>query len=305
MTWDPKFRRLYAVQETVQDPGVADLLVSDAGQMALGNLRPVSGAEPCFILVNHRPQPSLVVANYGGGSLDWYWLSSEGSLARRGQSLAHEGRGPHPVRQAAPHPHHAAWDPQGMMLWVSDLGSDAVVAYRATSAYLPLVRAFSVALRPGSGPRMLAFHPRAPYFYVAGELDSTVAVYRYALSPTPSAIAEGVWPTLPDGAARDGNTAAHVALHPALSWLYVSNRGDDSIAVFQLDGEGRIQTRLAVVKTRARTPRHFALTPDGRWLIVAGQGANCLEVMAVGADGVPRGLGSLFSLERPSCVALG
>jgi 6-phosphogluconolactonase len=302
LAWDRDLSRLYVVQESVADPAIGIVAVEANGSLALRSMHATSGAEPCFVATAPWPQPALLVANYGGGSLDCFRVQSDGEITSLVQNVPHQGRGPHPIRQTAPHPHSVAWDPRAHAIWVPDLGLDAVVVYRRDDLTLQLRRVLTVPGRPGSGPRVLVFHPHAPYWYLANELDSTVAVYRYQLDPTLSATRQEVWSTLPEGVRDRENTVAHVALSWDLRRLYVSNRGYHSIAVFDVAPDGSHLERRAVVELAAHVPRHFALTPDGRWMIVAGQGADCLEVMHVEDDGVPIATGVTFPVERPSCV---
>jgi 6-phosphogluconolactonase len=303
--WDPSVQRLYAVQETSADPSVFEVGFDEAGRLTPLQARPTSGAAPCFVVsTHHQGRDGLLVVNYGGGSVDWFALDDRGQIQSRQHRVVHEGRGPHPARQTAPHPHSASWDPTGRTLWVPDLGLDAVMVYRDGGAHAPLAFVTKVSGHPQSGPRFLVFHPRAPYWYLANELDSTVSVWRYQLEPMPSAEPLQVLSTLPDGVSGEHNTVAHIALHPRLHRLYVSNRGYHSIAVYQLASDASRLDRIAVVQTVAQIPRHFTLTPDGRWMIVAGQDANCLEVMAIGEDGIPVPQGRTLALERPTCVVV-
>ncbi len=297
--------RLYAVSETESHPAVVTLsLASDGRPRRLhGDVsRPTSGSSPCHCSILTGPD-GLLVANYGGGTLDTFALTAAGALGRA-QSVRHQGHGRHPTRQTAPHPHSSALDPDGHFIWVCDLGIDAIIVYRRVGEDGHLVRVASVATQPGSGPRMMTFHPRQPYFYVVHELDSTVGVYRYR-SEGPECACQQILSTLDGDTSGVGeNWPAHLAISPDGKMLYVSNRGHDSLAVYAVSEVGDRLELIRVVPTSARFPRHFAFTPDHRWMLVAGQRADGIEVMPVAEDGIPRPGGRCWPVTAPTCIVV-
>ncbi len=303
---DADRRRLYAVSEA-ESPHCSVVTLSLASDGLPHHrqddvLRSTSGASPCHLLGLAEPA-AILVANYGGGTLDAFELTASGAMGGWRESVRHLGHGRHPARQAMPHPHSSAVDPGGHFVWVCDLGLDAIVVYRRGEADGHLLRVASIATEPGSGPRMMTFHPHQPYFYVVHELDSTVGVYHYE-TDGPECARQQILPTLDAKTRVSENWPAHIAISADGKFLYVSNRGHDSLAVFAVAEAGDRLQLLRVVPTLASYPRHFAFTPDGRWILVAGQRADCVEVMALADDGVPEPNGRCWAVSAPSCIVV-
>jgi 6-phosphogluconolactonase len=213
------------------------------------------------------------------------------------------GSGPNRPRQDGPHAHQIVLDPAERFALVADLGTDRIRAYRFDAAHGALEPNDPPAamLGPGSGPRHLAWHPGGSYLYVLAELDSTVTVLRWDAERGALAALQSVT-TLPPGFAGE-NTAAEVAVSADGRFLYASNRGDDSIAVFAIDPAAATLTLSGRVGTGGRAPRHFAFDPSGRWLLVANQGSDAIAVFRIDpASGMPSPAGSPLALSRPVCV---
>ncbi|MBX0328859.1 lactonase family protein, partial [Oscillochloris sp. ZM17-4] len=220
-------------------------------------------------------------------------------LGEPGEVRQHAGGGPNPERQEGPHAHSAIFTPDNRFLIVADLGIDRLVIYAfdaATGAITPHAEA---AARPGAGPRHMAFHPSGGLLYVANELDSTVAAYRY--DPAAGALEPGeVLSTLPEGAGV--SYVADIHLAPDGGRLYVSNRGDNSIAVFEVGAGGALRP-LAIRPCGGDWPRNFAIAPDGRHILVANQNSGDLSVMPILAGPEAIGQpGARVEAPRAACV---
>ncbi len=281
----PDGTRLYAVNEVGEFSGqrsgaVSALRVEPAtGQLALLNQQPSGGGGPCHVRVD-RGGRHVLVANYGGGSVSVFPVKADGSLGEATAFVQHEGSGPNRRRQEGPHAHGIYLDEGNRYAVVPDLGLDKVLVYRfegARGVLAPADPAF-VATAPGAGPRHFAFQPGGALACVINELESTLTSLRYEAGNgrlTPLDTVSTVPAPVP------GNSTAEVYFHPNGRFVYGSNRGHDSIAVFAIDGASGKLTPVQHESTRGKTPRHFALDPSGRWLLAANQGSDSITVFAV------------------------
>jgi len=281
-------RFLYAVSETGDGRGSGGQVAGFAVDDRAGSLRPLGqrssgGDGPCHVSTDARGR-WLFVANYGSGSVAVLPVDRQGRPGDPRQVIRHTGSGVHPERQRGPHAHQSLPSPEGRYVLVCDLGLDQVRVYRwrLWRGALEEAPVSVLATAPGSGPRHLSFHPNGPYAYVVNELDSTLTACRWD-GRSGRLDALQTLSTLPPGVDPSTNTTAEVAVHPSGKWVYVSNRGHDSIAMFRVDPEsGRIGL-LGQENTRGRRPRHFALDPDGRWCLVAHQDSDTVVVFRVDA----------------------
>ena len=279
----PKGRVLYAVNELDQAGAVSAFAIeSGTGALTRLNEQPSGGGAPCYISVERSGRAALV-ANYGGGSVALLPIEPNGALAPA-HVVQHTGKGPTPERQEAPHAHCILADPSNRFALAADLGADRVFVYRldVDDKALHHIEEGDAVMRPGAGPRHLAFHPTLPLVFVANELDSTIATLRFdsargTLSP------QGTLSTLPAG--RTGtNYPADIHVAPNGRALYVSNRGHNSIAVFSVAESTGALALEQVISTAGDWPRNFSLDPNGRWLLVANQRSDSVVVFARDAD---------------------
>jgi len=275
----PNGRALYAVNE-LDAAGAVSAFAIDRGTGALTRLneQPSGGGAPCYVSVD-RSGGAALVANYGGGSVALLPIASNGALAPA-HVVQHTGKGPNAERQEAPHAHCIIPDRTGRFALAADLGADRVFVYRLDLDGKALRHEGGDAvMKPGAGPRHLAFHPTLPLVFVANELDSTVATLRFdaergTLAPLDTRS------TLPaDWTGTNYPADIHVAANGRA--LYVSNRGHNSIAVFSIAGEGTLALEQ-VISTEGDWPRNFSLDPTGRWLLVGNQRSN--SVLVFGRD---------------------
>ncbi|MFL5802050.1 MAG: lactonase family protein, partial [Roseiflexaceae bacterium] len=187
------------------------------------------------------------------------------------------GSSAHPERQAGPHAHSATLTPDERFAIVSDLGMDQLLVYTLDRNAGKLGAHTHISTRPGAGPRHMAFHPGGQHLYVANELDSTVVVYDYDTASGALHERQTI-DSLPPGASESWVADIHVA--PYGQRLYVSNRGHDSLAVFDIDSQGRL-TQVAFPSCGGNWPRNFALAPGGRFVLAANQYSGDVSVLPV------------------------
>lgn len=283
----PSGRTVYAVNEVSaferQQSGAVTAFGVDAqsGGLTLLNRQASQGKSPCYVSVD-RSGRYVLVANYAGGSVSSLPVRRDGGLGVARSVIQHEGSGAHPVRQSAPHAHCVVPDPGNRYVLVVDLGTDAVLTYRLDPGDGSLtVMAPGTATKPGAGPRHLTFHPNGRFAYVVNELDSTIMAFGYD-AERGALVEVQVTAASPGGAATDNHPAdVHVA--PSGRFLYASNRGDDTIAVFAVDASTGALTPVQQIAAGGRTPRSFALDPSGRFLLVANQRSDAIVSFAVDA----------------------
>lgn len=281
---------------------VASFAVHPDGALTPLNERPSGGGAACYVSVDGTGH-YVFVANYDGGNIACFQLNGDGALGERTALMPFTGSGPDPKRQKKPHAHSVYTDAGNKFVYACDLGSDKVWIFKfdpARGALAPNDPP-SVKVPSGGGPRHLAFHPNGPFVYVANELGFSVTVFsRDAGSGALSALQ--TVSTLPPGTPTQGVTIAEIVCHPSGKWLYVSNRGCDTISVFSIAADGRlslVQSRSSV----ARFPRHFAVDPSGCWLIAAGQKDNRIAVLKIDpATGKLSATDQLAGMASPICV---
>ena len=273
----PNGRELYAVNEVDKGAVSAFAIERATGALTQLNAQPSEGGKPCYVS-GDRSGGVVLIANYAGGSVALLPIQPNGSLGPAAQVVQHTGKGPNAERQEAPHAHCILPDPSNRFALAADLGADRVFVYGLDvgSKSLRHIEEGDAVLRPGAGPRHIAFHPTLPLVFVANELDSTVATLRFdktrgALSP------QGTLSTLPTGWTGT-NYPADIHVASSGRTLYVSNRGHNSIAAFSVAESSAALALEQVVSTEGDWPRNFSLDPTGRWLLVANQRSDSVVV---------------------------
>jgi 6-phosphogluconolactonase len=312
---DPERRYLYAVGEVGgadgQPHGIVSAFARDpaTGALTLLDQQSSHGVGPCHVSVD-RTGKLVLVANYRSGSVAALPIRDDGSLREATDVVQHHGSSINPTRQEGPHAHSITPDPENRHALVADLGLDKVMIYRLDPARGKLSPADppSIDLKPGAGPRHLDFHPSGRFLYVVDELDSTVSAFAYdAERGLANRTGEGTSPfqtisTLPDGFTGE-NWCADVHVHPSGRYLYASNRGHDSLAVFAIDqGTGRLR-RLTTQSTGGQTPRNFAVDPAGRFLLAANQDSDTVVTFRLDeATGHLMPTGHVAASPTPVCI---
>lgn len=299
----PSGETLYAANNT--DPGTVTAFAIDrnAGRLTRLNSSPVGDDGPCHCRVDATGN-YVLTAQYAGGSVSMLPIGADGRVGDPVCVVEHSGSGVDPERQTAPHPHSIVPGPRNRFAYVPDLGADRIAVYELAldDERLRPASTGDVAVRDGAGPRHLAFHPADQYAYLVNELDSTLVAFDY--DPTTGALDRvATRRTIP--ASFDGeNYPADVHVHPSGDVVYCSNRGHDSIAVFELDGSGR-PSRTTTVSTRGEWPRHFAVRPDGDFLFAANQHSGTVVTFEVGSGGRELNpTGDVAEFPDPVCLEL-
>jgi 6-phosphogluconolactonase (cycloisomerase 2 family) len=285
----PDLPVLYAVNELAQGT-VTAWTVEDDGTLTALAVQSTGGGHPCHLAVTSDGR-HLVAANYGSGSVAVLPLDGAGAPGERTDLLAHDGSGPDRDRQEGPHAHMVAPDPSGREVLAVDLGADRVFRYVLDPVAGRLVaQEPAVPAAAGSGPRHLARHPDGT-LYVVGELAGTITGYR----PDPATGRLVAGPAVPTSAGPGPVYPSEVAVRRDGRFVYVANRGPDTVAVFA-DGE-----RTAEVASGGEWPRHLVLAGDH--LYVANERSHTVTTFAVGAeDGVPRAAFGPTAVPSPTCV---
>jgi 6-phosphogluconolactonase len=244
----------------------------------------------------------VLVANYSGGSVEVLPINAKGELGERTAFIQHIGSSVNKSRQSEPHAHSANVDPKNRIAVVADLGLDKLMLYRFDPAHGTLTPNDPplASIAPGSGPRHFAFAPNGKFAYVINEISSTATAFSY--NAKRGALTEiQTISTLPDGPV-DGSSTAEIQVHPSGKWVYGSNRGHDSIAVFSVDSSGKL-ARVENESTRGKIPRNFGIDPSGQYLIAANQDSDSLAVFKIDQKtGALDLVGEPIAAPKPVCV---
>ena len=302
----PNGESAFAVNEIGDVDGKPGGMVTAFGRAAPGTLGATStestrGAAPCYVSTD-RSGRLLFVANYSSGSVAMFPILANGGIGAMSGLIQHHGHGPDAERQEGPHAHCAIPDPANKFVLVADLGLDRIMVYRfdAGAGTLGTSTSAQGMLAPGSGPRHLAFHPGGRVVYVTNELNSTVSAFRY--EPETGSLTE--LQTVPAvSGSTVPNAPADIHLHPSGRFLYMSNRGHNSITVFAIDAGSAMLTPVQVVSTEGDWPRNFAIDPSGDFLIVANQRSDSIHSFRIDAvTGRLTSTGQRVALPAPVCV---
>ena len=310
----PSGRVLYAVSETCEfdgapGGGIVALAIEDDGSLRLIDKASSHGASPCHLSVDGDGR-HCYGANYASGSVVAYALGADGRFGDLADHRRLRGSGPSP-RQLGPHAHWFGPGPDAASAYAVDLGADRIVRFERRAGHLAgdesraggcgLVEREHLVLAPGSGPRQLAFHPRAPVAFLVCELDSTLVVLDW--DPTSGRLEPRATLSALPGGFEGESLAAEVRLHPRGDRVYVSNRGHDSIAVFAFCAAERRIEALGHVPSGGAGPRSFAVHPSGRAMLVANQHSNRIAVMALDEQtAMPTLPTALHDVSEPVCL---
>lgn len=295
----PNGQFLYAALE---DGGgaVAAWKIGADGKLTELNRQSSGGGGACHVWVDATGK-SVLVANYGGGSIAALPVKEDGSLGERSAFVQHKGSGPDKGRQKEPHAHSIYTSPDNRLVYACDLGTDEVNIYKLDAAkgtLTPNEVPFGK-VPPGAGPRHLAFHPKANFAYVINEMGLSVTAF--TRDPQTGALTEiQTINTLPEGAPTKGASTAEIFVHPSGQFLYGSTRGHDSLTVYKIAADGKL-TWLQNITSPA-VPRGFDLSPDGKWLICGGQSSNSIAVFKIRDDGTLEPTEQKANVGAPVCV---
>jgi 6-phosphogluconolactonase len=270
ITEDHQF--LYSVVKEGESGGVAAFrLAEEAPQLQELNRTLEIGASPCHVYTG--PNQSVLATNYHKGTVTYYKSKEDGSITAPLSVAKHEGSGPDP-RQEKAHTHYAGFTPDGKYIVVAELGIDQIITYQLDND--KLVEVTRLATKPGSGPRHLTFHPIEPYAYVMTEFSSEVIVLKYNHHDG-SFEQQQVISALPNSF-TENNQGSAIHITSDGKFVYVANRGHDSIAVFEVNQESFQLSLVEHISTEGNWPRDFMLDPSENFLVVANQNSSNLAL---------------------------
>ncbi|MCX7394717.1 MAG: lactonase family protein [Planctomycetales bacterium] len=303
----PNRKFLYAVNEVDDFQGRPDGAVNAFAMNVLtGSLTPLNqqssmGAAPCHLVVDAAGN-NVLVANYTGGSIAVLPLDLDGRLRSAATSIQHSATNAVKPGKVMPHAHSINLDTANRFAYVADLSLDKVLIYRFDGTTSSLVANDPPAglLAQGSGPRHLAFHPTGRFAFVNNETSSTVTLFR-CNSETGRLTEVQTLSTLPHDV--PGNSTAETVVHPTGKFVYVSNRGHDSLAIFQFNDMTGKLTAVGHCLTGGKAPRNFNIDPTGQYLIAANQATNDVRSFQINVDtGALTATGSTIHVGSPSCI---
>ena len=274
------------------------------GHLSYLNQQSTHGTAPCYISIDPGGHYCLV-ANYETGSLCVLPIRKDGSLGEATDTVQFSGSGPNTKRQEGPHAHMVVPSPDGGFILAVDLGTDRLMAFyldRERGTLSPADPPWTQ-LPPGTGPRHLAFHPHRPFAYVISELQSTITVLRYVEQRGTFEAAQTI-STLPDGFTGQ-NLGAEIQVAPSGRFVYASNRGHDSLAIYAVDPETGRLSLVGHESTQGIGPRAFVIDPSGALLLVANQDADTVVTFWIDQDtGTLRATGHVAAVLTPVCLQL-
>ncbi|MBN1561234.1 lactonase family protein [candidate division KSB1 bacterium] len=268
--------------------------------LALVNAQPTMGEHPCHVAVA-KDGNSVFVANYSSGNIAMF--SAQDGVLGAPVIAQHAGSGPNAARQRGPHAHSVNVSPDGRFLYAVDLGIDKIMIYDlAQGTFAPAAQPF-VRTAPGAGPRHFVFHPQRPFAYVINELNSTITAY--AVDAADGSLTEMTTvPTLPADYQGD-NSCADVHITPDGQFLYGSNRGHDSLVIYEIDAQTGGLAFVGHQSVLGKTPRNFAIDPTSTFLLTANQNSDEIVVFRINKEtGQLSDTGHRATISMPVCIKM-
>lgn len=303
----PNRKYLYSVSEVdsvegQKGGGVSAFEIQADGTLKHLNSEITGGGAPCHLVVDPTGK-NLLIANYSGGSVACLPINADGSLKPTSSFIQHTGTSVDKGRQEAPHAHSINVDPTGDYAMVADLGLDKVLVYKLDpdKGQLTPNEPPSTSTKSGGGPRHFAFHPSGKFAYTNLEMTSEVTT----LLVQTGGVLAGVQTlsTLPDGKPVPGNSTAECQVHPSGKFVYVSNRGHNSLAIYQVDPQKGTLTHTGNQSTEGAVPRNFCIDPSGQYILAANQDTDNVVVLKVNLEtGALTPTGSQAKVPTPVCV---
>ncbi len=263
-----------------------------------------AGSGPCHLVVDRQGQ-NVLVANYGSGSVGCLPIERDGRLRPATSVIQHKGQGADPDRQTGPHAHSINLDAANRYAVAADLGLDQVFIYAfnpAKGQLTPHEPPFA-RVKPTSGPRHFAFHPEGRFGYVINEMANTVTAFAYDADAGTFTEMQTI-STLPADFKGKSYTA-EVQVHPTGKFLYGSNRGHDSIAIFAIDPTSGKLTLAGIEPTQGKNPRNFAIDPTGALLLAENMDSNSIVVFRIDPQaGTLKPTGQTVKVSKPVCIKM-
>ncbi|HSC46072.1 MAG TPA: lactonase family protein, partial [Candidatus Acidoferrum sp.] len=297
----PSGKFLYAANERGKDSTISAFAIdAKSGKLTLLNQLPALGEDPCHLSFD-RTGKFLLTANYSSGNVAVFPILPDGKLGEHTALVTDQGAtGPDAKRQEGPHAHWTGVSEHNRYVYVADLGLDKVVVYKFDAAKGTLAAADAATAKPGTGPRHVAFARDRKFMYLLGEIDSTVTVFS---NDNEKFTSIQKLPMLPNGFSGR-NDAAEIEIHPNGKFLYASNRGHDSLAVYAIDPKKGTLTPVEDVPTGGKEPRHFAIDPTGKFLLAENQNTNSIVEFRIDqSTGKLTPTGETLSVPSPVCIS--
>lgn len=267
------------------------------GQLALINQQPTQGNSPCHISTDRNGNYAFV-SHYGSGNLTILPIQKDGSLDKVSDNIQHQGSSANQNRQKGPHLHSILPSPDNQYILAADLGIDKTMVYEFDNGKAQQVTP-ALNAEPGSGPRHFTFHPNGKFVYVAEELSSTVGVYPYL--PGQEMDYLQMISTLPKDY-QGNNSVADIHFSPSGKYLYVSNRGHNSLVVFEVNAtDGKLRV-LGHEPIRGDWPRNFLVDPKGEFIWVANRRTDEITMFKIKQDGMLAFTGKKIQIPAPVCL---
>ena len=305
---DSTRRFLYAVNELKtyenQPSGTISAFAVDSmtGKLEFLNKKLTRGTDPCHVLVDNN-RKYVFVANFMSGSVCVLPVLRDGSLGEASDFIQHQGSSVDPNRQRGPHAHSVTLDEANRFAFVPDLGLDKLMVYKfhPERGRLEPNEVPWITMKPGAGPRHMAFHPSGKFAYLLNELDCTVAALSYdGVRGTFKELQ--IVPTLPGGFHGE-STCGDVQVSPSGEFVYASNRGHDSIVIYKIDQRTGELTHVGHASTQGKTPRHFGIDPTGKFLLAANQDSDTIVAFHIDPQtGTLLPTGQVTQVPTPVCV---
>ena len=280
----PNGKFLYAVNEVgnfkgKKSGGVTSFSLDlNNGKLTQLNQQPSGDTGPCHLTIDSTGK-YVLVAHYGGGSTTVLPIKKNGHVGPVTSQIKHKGSSIHP-RQKAPHAHAIHVGPNNKFAFAPDLGLDKVLVFKfdENSGKINETKFGGAKIDPGSGPRHFGFHPNGKYAYVINEIKQTITSFSYRPKRGKLRTLQTI-STVPHPV--KGNSTAEILVHPNGKFLYGSNRGHNSIAMFSIDEKNGKLTAIGHEPIRGEIPRNFGIDPTGQFLLAAGQKSNNVNVFRI------------------------
>ncbi|HOJ09553.1 MAG TPA: lactonase family protein [Clostridiales bacterium] len=313
---DNKTEYLYTVMETEKFNGekggavAAFAIDKKTGLLEFVNCQPTKGRVPCHISIDSSRE-YIFAANYTEGTISVFPISQDGSISPVSCIVKHEGSGPNKERQEKAHAHYVSLTPDEKYLCAVDLGIDRIMVYdfdREKGRLYPSKHP-EVIIKPASGPRHMAFHPSGKFAYLINELSSDIAAFEYSSSDGTFSEIQYI-STLPGESNLPQelskplvNYCSAIHISQDGQFLYGSNRGHDSIAIFKIDQlSGKLEL-TSITSTGGNFPRDFAIDPSGKFLYAANQNSDTIVVFRITQEsGIIEPTGSIINVPDPVCI---
>jgi 6-phosphogluconolactonase len=300
---------LYAVNEISEGEGkgngaVTALKINADGTLTKINHQMSLGGAPCHCNVD-ATGTSLLIANYVGGNIVVYPIEADGSLKPASCNIQHEGRGAIKGRQDSPHAHSINLSSDNKFAYAADLGIDKVMIYEfdAKEHLLTPAKQPFVSVTPGGGPRHFAIHPSGRFAYTNNEVTLVVTAFRRSPDDGGLTVIQDI-STIPEKVESRMSTA-ECLVHPSGKFLYVSNRGHETITAFTIDQTSGLLTYVENERTGGKEPRNFFIDPSGKWLLAENQNSDTIFVFSIDAEtGELAPTGDSIKVGRPVCIRM-